>query len=372
MFTSVLLLTKNQQRQCDIITGMWYCPRERAVKIFGAITRPFRNTFGFLKNEELENLSKHNLFLNEDIKYLMRKGYLTGERVNYGKVAPDFIGQEYGNLEITPEGMNYWEEKSTDLEDSLHPSIQEHCLPLYENNQYSDSAKKAFHLVRSAYKAKFGSEAVPESFSSIYYVSGTSGIPGSDEDKQFQDGCERILRSVNNFRNEKEHTDPMINMSKDDAIHYLFLSSMALRLLEKSEAHRNNLHPFNKSDYRNDKRSGCISFDYSNNNGEYQIGSGPYTFTIKVGEYGDGSLYIYNDPENIEGVGLMDTAYENLKNVKKECIEGVDMSSGSRVIRLNNTGVLLNKNNIYALLKLKKATRSDNGSHVEIEYYILK
>ncbi len=118
---------------------------------------------------------------------------------------------------------------------------------------------------------------------------------------------------------------------------------------------------------------GTIKFDYSNNDGMYQIGKGLYSFTIKVSSCGDNSLYLYRDPSNMKGVGLIKnrTNDVSLSSISKNRLASVDMSSRTRIIDLQNIGVLLNKNEKYALLRLKKANRND-PFYAEIEYSILK
>ena len=248
---------------------------------------------------------------------------------------------------------------------SLHKEIREKCLDLYKQGHYRKCVKHAFGIVRSVYKEKFCSEKIPEGFLQLYHVSGSLGNLASKEDKNFQSGCEHIFRSINNFRNEMEHTEQRRSIPIDDTIHYLYLCSKALYLLEKTEKYTNKLHPFSRNDYKNEKRKGVIKFDYSNNNGCYQIGRDLDTFTIRVSGCGDNILYILNDPEDIKGVGLI---HEDVN----ECqLADTDMSSRHRMINTKNTGVLLNTNNIYALLKLKKANR-EHPHTAKIEYHIYK
>ena len=362
---------------------MWRCPKERAIKIFKAIDKgksglPFASASTiYSKNSALEDLSRSYRYysINADILYLIRKGYLEGEKVDYMNVHPDFVGQEYGNLEITPEGMNYWEEGNTEQESFLHPEIREHCLPLYQNANYKKCIEDAFGVVRSAYKEKFNGEKVPENFSNLFHIPGAFGTPGSKEDQNFQKGCLRTLYSINSFRNDIEHGKKKRNdeseASESDAMHYMYLSSLALHFLDKMKKHPNKLHPVNRNDYKNEKMSGLIKFDHSNNNGEYQIGNGVNIFTIRVSSCGDDSLYLYNDPSDIRGVGLIEDIHTPLKDISTGDLVGVDMSSRFRVIHINNVGVLLNKDGVYALLRLKTAIR-EKSAYTEIEYYICK
>ena len=256
--------------------------------------------------------------------------------------------------------------------DFLHPAIKNECLDLYKIQDYRACVLKAFSIVRGVYKEKFDSEEeIPEDFSEYYYVSSVFSKRGSREDKNFQKGCEHILRSINKLRNEIEHSkDKTSKISEDNTMHYLYLCSFVMSFLDRLEKYTNNTHPFNRDDYKNEKMKGTIKFDYSNNNGQYDIGKGVSTFTIKVSSCGENSLHIYSDPGSIKGVGLIDDISTSLSDLQKGDLQSVDMSSRTRVIATNNTGVLLNTNNRYALLRLKNATRG-NTHDAEIEYCIV-
>ena len=257
------------------------------------------------------------------------------------------------------------------LLDFLHPSIKDGCLESYKADAYTRCTKEAFSLVRSVYRNKFNSENVPNDFLKSYHVTKTLGDIGSQEDKNFQIGCEHIFRSINKFRNTIEHGDAKI--SKEDAEHYLYLASMALGFLDTLKLYPNNTHPLGRTDYQSEKDKGTINFNYSNNNGRYEIGKGPHSFTIKVSSRGDNSLHLYND--FIKGVGLIDNGDDArktpLENIKTENLKNVDMSSGNRVIDLNNTAVLLNHQNRYGLLRLESATRHPS-CEAKIRFHICK
>ncbi len=252
----------------------------------------------------------------------------------------------------------------------LHQDIQKHCSGYRKSEEYRDCAKKAFDLVRDRYREKFGSEIVPKEFLKVYYIKGTRGSSGSEEDKNFQKGCEYVLRSVNNFRHEVEHTDSTTPMTKKDAMHHLCLCSMALNFLDQMEHYPNNTHPFTRNDYKKEKMSGSIKFNYSNNNGEYRIGKDLHAFTVKVSSCSENSLYVYHDPELIKGVGLIFKRCKDLKTLNEKALKTIDMSSRCRRMTVENTCILLNLNNMYVALNLESAER-ECGHIAIIEYQIL-
>ena len=149
------------------------------------------------------------------------------------------------------------------------------------------------------------------------------------------------------------------------------VDSLSVRHQEKSSP--NDVYPFVRNDYKNEKMKGTVKFDYSNNDGMYQIGKELYRFTIRVSSRDNNSLHLYNYPGDIKGVGLVDGMPRSmpLSDIKEYTLDNVDMSSKARSIDLSNTGVLLNKNDMYALLRLKKATRGA-PHYAEIEYFILR
>ena len=90
------------------------------------------------------------------------------------------------------------------LFDYINEKIQTECEQFYNEKKYKDCAKKAFEIVRSEYMKKFGTDNIPSDFLETYYIYG--GVGNSENKyKDFQIGCARILRSINNFRNDIEH-----------------------------------------------------------------------------------------------------------------------------------------------------------------------
>ncbi len=57
--------------------------------------------------------------------------------------------------------------------------------------------------------------------------------------------------------------------------------------------------------YARKRLKGCISFDYSNNNGRCSIGSAALLFETAWSKASDTSIHIYNDPPSIDGLAVI-------------------------------------------------------------------
>ena len=61
---------------------------------------------------------------------------------------------------------------------------------------------------------------------------------------------------------------------------------------------------FTSAEYVSKDISGTVTFDYSNNNGRYVLGSGEMLFETQWTEAGQSSIYAYSDPTSIQSVAL--------------------------------------------------------------------
>jgi len=148
------------------------------------------------------------------------------------------------------------------------------------------------------------------------------------------------------------------------------LKSMVYSLQEQVD-HLNSLHKNNNDTYLLPQMEGTVTFNYSNNNGIYQIGEDPYHFETRWSKGGGSSIYVYNDPASIEGVGLVFGI-----NNYSEIGDGysVDMSSRYRTPQEGEFVILKNINGYYAGLKIidvKDRTREDEVDELTFEYIIL-
>ena len=115
-----------------------------------------------------------------------------------------------------------------------------------------------------------------------------------------------------------------------------------------------------------------FSFDYSNNNGEFTIGSGIYSFSTKWSKASDTSIFAYSDCNNITSIGRIKQV-NNIENISLSDINETDFSSRCRTADINDVIVWINENRKIALTKvigIKDDSRNDSFDQVECEYKI--
>lgn len=135
--------------------------------------------------------------------------------------------------------------------------------------------------------------------------------------------------------------------------------------------HRTNTVSHKTKEYVSKYNEGRVSFDYSNNNGYFTLGSKDYEFTTCWSKASNSSIHAYNDAPNIECIGLMNNV-KNLKNLNN--IE-VDFSSRCRTAHIGDVIVWKNKNGHLAatkILRIKDDSRGDDSDLLEFEYVIYK
>ena len=117
--------------------------------------------------------------------------------------------------------------------------------------------------------------------------------------------------------------------------------------------------------------SGRVTFNYSNNDGRYGIGSDEFFFETQWSRGSDQSIYLYSNSPSILGVAEIPAvhSYENLGDPAS-----YDMSSRVRTIQKGENALLRNRYNKYALLRvldIKDRTRSDTVDELTLEFCIL-
>lgn len=127
---------------------------------------------------------------------------------------------------------------------------------------------------------------------------------------------------------------------------------------------------FNKNKYISKRLSWRYSFNYSNNNGKFQIWKDKQFFELAFSKASDVSIHIYNDPPSIEWVAIANWIYE-IWNIKKSYT--FDMSSRTRTPKEWEIVIL---KNIYwnycavKILDIKDNSRSDQIDEITFEYVI--
>lgn len=115
---------------------------------------------------------------------------------------------------------------------------------------------------------------------------------------------------------------------------------------------------------------GRISFDYSNNNGKYTIGSNELLFETVWSRAGDTAIYIYNNPPSIAEVSVAKNTL-NISDIRDASV--FDFSSRTRLAGKADLIILKNEYANYAILKvtnIKDRSRSDAIDEVTFEYVI--
>ena len=116
--------------------------------------------------------------------------------------------------------------------------------------------------------------------------------------------------------------------------------------------------------------NGRVTFDYSNNNGKYSIGSGACMFETKWSKASDRRIYILSDPPSIRAVALVKDKQEI------SSIDDARIYDGSSRTRSPNVGqivLLQNTNGFFAALKvldIKDDTRGSQFDELTFEYVI--
>ncbi|HDR0626847.1 TPA: hypothetical protein ACPDW7_000708 [Pasteurella multocida] len=125
-----------------------------------------------------------------------------------------------------------------------------------------------------------------------------------------------------------------------------------------------------KPNYRNSRVKGRDSFNYSSNNGKFDIGKDKYLFTTQWSKASDVNIYLYNDPQNIKKIAIAKDVF-NFAEIRNP--EYFDFSSRCITLCEGDIAILVNQNDIYCLLKvidIKDNSRSDKRDELTIEWLI--
>jgi hypothetical protein len=124
--------------------------------------------------------------------------------------------------------------------------------------------------------------------------------------------------------------------------------------------------------YASHAKSGIVTFDYSNNNGRYFIGSGVAKFEVDFSNASNRSIHVYKDPESIKKIAL---AYEANTFSKIGDARKLDYSSRTRTPQTNEIVVLVNQSDYYAAIHITEIKARSHGKkrdEVTFSYRILK
>lgn len=126
----------------------------------------------------------------------------------------------------------------------------------------------------------------------------------------------------------------------------------------------------NCRNYQNKSRNGTFVFDYSNNNGEYTIGTGEYTFVTKWSKASETSINAYRDSMGANGAIARIKAPEEWPGVIDS---SMDFSSRSRTLNIGDVIIWRNSKGKYAATKvisIKDDTRGADHDELTCEYIV--
>jgi hypothetical protein len=127
---------------------------------------------------------------------------------------------------------------------------------------------------------------------------------------------------------------------------------------------------WSKLEYNDPALSGQVTFNYSNNDGQYTIGCNEYLFETRWSKASDRSIHLYRNPPTVIGVAEAPEiqSYEDIGNPAS-----FDMSSRVQTIQEGEHAILMNQHKNYAVLKvlnIKDRTRADNVDELTFEFRI--
>ncbi len=123
---------------------------------------------------------------------------------------------------------------------------------------------------------------------------------------------------------------------------------------------------------KNESLYGEAKFNYSNNNGVFQIGKGELAFSTRWSKASDTSIYCYTDSADIRGVAL--AAKGSILNSLTK-VSTLNYTSRVRNPEIGQFVVIQNTNGLYAALEIidiKDDTRDDDVDELHFKYWIQK
>ncbi|MFA5777889.1 MAG: TIGR02391 family protein [Candidatus Paceibacterota bacterium] len=114
----------------------------------------------------------------------------------------------------------------------LQKDIFDHVQKLFNNGHYFNAVEESYKIVRKKLKDITGKEKATDAFCETNYEKIFGHKPKDDVEKDFFEGVKFLHMSIQFLRNEKAHT-PAGDLSKNLAIHYISLASLAYDLINK-------------------------------------------------------------------------------------------------------------------------------------------
>jgi len=153
--------------------------------------------------------------------------------------------------------------------------------------------------------------------------------------------------------------------------------SFEYKVVSKDSILTINKRPIYNYTLSNANDFGTVTFNYSDNNGEYTISNNKGTFGVDFSKASDTSIYFYSDADNIDSVALIEgySTIDEFVNNNLSNIEKYDYTKRVRTIELNKEQLGISKNSsgylIVNVTNIKDDSRSDDVDEVTFNYKII-
>lgn len=124
----------------------------------------------------------------------------------------------------------YKDSKTNNELENIHPDILQHIENLFENWNYSNAIEEAYKITRQRLVTVTWKEKANDAFNEANYEIIFWIIPSSESEKNFCNWVKFLHMAIQSFRNEMAHR-PASKIEKNKAIHYIYLASLALYLI---------------------------------------------------------------------------------------------------------------------------------------------
>ena len=144
------------------------------------------------------------------------------------------IGQKlmmYDDIEKTASKRKH---SNDELKIELRPEIYEHVKRYLENEDYFHAVEEGYKIVRHKLQELTGEEQAHRAFAEQHYETLFGHQPQNTIERDFFEGIKFLNMAIQNFRNEKAH-DIAKPLSRNLAIHYIALTSLAYDLITRNE-----------------------------------------------------------------------------------------------------------------------------------------
>jgi hypothetical protein len=114
--------------------------------------------------------------------------------------------------------------------------------------------------------------------------------------------------------------------------------------------------------YYSEDREGIFSFNYTDNNGVFDLGIGEYRFATKWSKASDSSIHAYSDSSNIDSIALI----KNCDDFPETIPTDLNYSSRARTAQIGDAVVWKNVQGKFAISKILEITDSSRKDVTDI------